>query len=82
MNGTLLTIDDPRSLASNGSCISAGGGVKSSASSMTILAGSLVSNQTYQMMVRMQNRQNSTGQAKGFLLVRVQDNQPQLVVIG
>ena len=49
---------------------------------MIILAGSLVSNQTYQMMVRMQNRQNSTDQAKGYLLVRVQDNQPQLVVIG
>jgi hypothetical protein len=49
---------------------------------MTILAGSLVSNQIYQMMVRMQNRQNSADQAKGYLLVRVQDNQPQLVVIG
>ena len=49
---------------------------------MTILAGSLLSNQTYQMMVRMQNRQNSTDQAKGYLLVRFVDSQPSLVAIG
>ena len=49
---------------------------------MTILAGSLLSNQIYQMMVRMQNRQNSADQAKGYLLMRVVDSRPLLVVIG
>ena len=50
-------------------------------SSLTILAGSLTSNQTYQFMVRMGNRINASLQATGYVLVRVEDTQPHLVVI-
>jgi hypothetical protein len=48
---------------------------------LIIRGNSLASNQTYQFMVRMKNRQNSTVQATGYLLVRVEDTQPQLIVI-
>lgn len=50
-------------------------------SSLTILAKSLQSNQTYQFMVRMQNRLNASQQATGYVLVRVENTQPHLVVI-
>ena len=50
-------------------------------SSLNILAGSLTSNQTYQFMVRMGNRINASLQATGYVLVRVEDTQPHLVVI-
>ena len=50
-------------------------------SSVTILAKSLESNRTYQFMVRMTNRINASLQATGYVLVRVEDTQPQLVVI-
>ena len=33
-------------------------------------------------MVRMQSRQNASDQATGYLLVQVQDTQPQRIVIG
>ena len=49
---------------------------------MIIVAGSFASNQTYQLMVRMHHRQNSTDRVEGYLLVQVVDHQPQLVVIG
>ncbi len=49
-------------------------------SSLIILANSLKSNQTYQFMVFMANRQNSSLQATGYLLVQVEDTQPQLIV--
>jgi hypothetical protein len=58
-------------------------GVNSSIkSSLIILANSLKSNQTYQFMVYMENRQNSSLQATGYLLVQVEDAQPQLIIIG
>ncbi len=58
-------------------------GVNSSIkSSLTILANSLKSNQTYQFMVYMENRINSSLQATGYLLVQVEDAQPQLIIIG
>jgi hypothetical protein len=50
-------------------------------SSVTILANSLKSNQTYQFMVFLTNRQNSSRQATGYLLVQVDDTQPQLIII-
>jgi hypothetical protein len=85
INGSLLTIDDPRMSLSNISCLSNLTGWKynnSMKSSLTILAGSLQSNQTYQFMVYMENRQNSSIQATGYLLVEVVDIRPQMIAIG
>jgi hypothetical protein len=65
----------------NETALQYGGANVSIKSSLTILANSLQSNQTYQFMVYMQNRQNSSVQATGYLLVQVVDTQPQLVVI-
>jgi hypothetical protein len=59
-----------------------GGSTISPKSSLTILSGSLPSNQTYQFMVIMTNRQNSTFHATGYLLVNVQDSNPQMIVLG
>jgi len=50
-------------------------------SSVTILANSLQSNETYQFMVMMTSGQNESVQAKGYLLVQVVDQQPQLIII-
>jgi len=51
-------------------------------SSVTILAGSLASNQTYQFVVDMVNRQNSSIQATGYVLVKVQDKIAPMIAIG
>ncbi|CAF4283183.1 unnamed protein product, partial [Adineta steineri] len=53
-----------------------------SKSSVTILAGSLKSNRTYQFMVQMENLRNSSIQATGYVLVTVVDTRPQMVLIG
>lgn len=58
-----------------------GGRHDSIRSSLTILAKALKSNQTYQFMVQMENRLNATVKATGYVLVRVEDTQPQLVII-
>jgi hypothetical protein len=50
-------------------------------SSITILSGSFLSNRTYQLMVYMESRRNFTLQATGYLLVRVDDTQSQMIVI-
>lgn len=50
-------------------------------SAVTIVAGSLTSNQTYQFMVQLSNRQNATRQAFGYLLVRVEDTRPFMIVM-
>jgi hypothetical protein len=50
-------------------------------SSVTILSGSFLSNRTYQMMVYMENRRNSTLQATDYLLIDVDDTQPQMIVV-
>lgn len=50
-------------------------------SSVTILAGSLTPNQTYQFVVYMVNRKNSSFQATGYVIVKVEDTEPQLVAI-
>ena len=49
---------------------------------LTILAGSLQPNRTYQFMVYMENRRNSSRQATGYVLVKVEDTRPQLIAIG
>ena len=52
-------------------------------SSITILANSFVlSNQTYQWMVRLTNRRNISQQATGYVLVRIEDTAPLMVIIG
>jgi hypothetical protein len=68
--------------AGNGSSLEYGGSLISPESSLTILSGSLSPNQTYQFMVIMTNRQNSSLQATGYLLVQVQDSDTQIIVIG
>lgn len=65
----------------NGTGLQYNGKNNSLKSSLTILANSLDSNQTYQFMVRMENRQNASAQATGYLLVRTVDTQPQLIII-
>ena len=54
----------------------------SSKSSLTILAGSLQPNRTYQWMVYMENRQNSSLQATGYVLVQVANTLPKMIAIG
>ncbi len=51
-------------------------------SSVTILGKSLQSNRTYQFMVYMENRRNSSIQATGYVLVKVDDTRPQMIAIG
>ena len=83
--GYLLTIDDPTNDSSNPSCLSNRTGWRfgnSIHSSLTILSSSLQSNRTYQFMVQMENRQNSSQQATGYVLVKVENTHPQLIAIG
>jgi hypothetical protein len=51
-------------------------------SSVTIVAGSLQLNQTYQFAVQMIDKRNSSTQATGFVLVTIEDDKPQLIAIG
>ena len=69
-------------LALTSHSITGGGGMISPGSALTILADSFASHQTYQLIVQMENRQSAADQATGYLLVRIEDNQPQLIVIG
>ncbi|CAF3651955.1 unnamed protein product [Rotaria sp. Silwood1] len=50
-------------------------------SSLTITAGSLLSNRTYQFMVRMENRQTSSIQVTGFVLVNVVDTRSPVIAV-
>ena len=59
-----------------------GGVAASPRSSLTILANSFLSNETYQLMVNMVNRQNPNVQVTAYLLVEVRDTPSQLIVIG
>jgi len=65
----------------NGTVLQYGRTNNSLKSSLTILPNSLKSNQTYQFMVSLTSRQNSTLQVTGYLLVQVEDTQTQLIVI-
>ena len=59
------------------------GGKNIAPNSSLIIPGELLtSNQTYQFMVHMQNHRNSSVVAKGYLLVRIEDTRPQLIVLG
>jgi hypothetical protein len=51
-------------------------------SSVTILAGSLAPDQTYQFRVMMTHHRNSSFQVGGFLTVKVEHTNPSLIVIG
>jgi hypothetical protein len=55
---------------------------RSPKSSAMILGGALQPNRAYQFMIYMESRRNATVQATGFVLIRVVDALPQLVVIG
>jgi hypothetical protein len=48
---------------------------------VTILAGSLTINQTYQFVVDMVNRQNPSFQATGYLLVTVADTLCPMIAV-
>lgn len=51
-------------------------------SSLTIHGGSLQPNQIYQFMVYMENRQNSSDQATGYVLVTIESIPSDLIAIG
>ena len=51
-------------------------------SSLTIIRGTLLPNRTYQFMVQMENRRNSSIRATGYLLVRVDNTYSQMIVVG
>lgn len=58
------------------------GPVTSVNSSLTLLPGALASNTTYQLMVHLINRQNPSLQSTGYLLVRVEDANTAMIVVG
>ena len=83
--GRLLTIDDLTNDTTNPSCLSNRTGLKYgdlSNSSLIILPKTLQANRTYQFMVQMQNRRNSSQQATGYVLVKVENTRPQMIAIG
>ncbi|CAF0948798.1 unnamed protein product [Adineta steineri] len=92
VQGILLSIDNSTVDPYNPSCLSnrSGNGTKlifgnstlSPNSSLTILGGSLQSNQIYQFMVYMENRKNSSIQATGYVLVTIEVTYPQLIAVG
>ncbi|CAF1019455.1 unnamed protein product [Adineta ricciae] len=82
---SLITINDMRNDSSNPACLINRTGWRfdnAMNSSFTILSGSLQSNRTYQFMVQMGNRKNSSRQATGYLLVKTVDTRPQMILIG
>ena len=87
--GFYLTINDSTIDPQNPSCLSQQFDNRigwqfddPSKSSLTIRSSSLQSNRTYQFMVHMENRQNSSLQATGYLLVKVEESHPQMIIIG
>jgi hypothetical protein len=50
-------------------------------SSLIIFSNSLPSNQTYQFMLVITNRQNASLQATGYVLVQVQDSNSQIITL-
>ena len=51
-------------------------------SALTLLPRALASNETYEVVVHMESVFNASLRATGYLLVRVQDTDPQLIGIG
>ncbi|CAF1470524.1 unnamed protein product [Adineta ricciae] len=92
ISGRLLSIDEARMSAHDSSCLPKQtgndtaltyGGRNISTNSSLIIPGELLTlNQIYQFMVHMQNHRNSSIEATGYLLVRIEDTHPQLIVIG
>ncbi|CAF1680110.1 unnamed protein product, partial [Adineta ricciae] len=92
IGGVLLTIENSQNDLNNPSCLINRTGIGSELrfenstvspnSSLTILSGSLQQNQTYQFMVILENKINSSIQVKGYLLVRIVDFTPPLIVLG
>ncbi|CAF4191891.1 unnamed protein product, partial [Adineta steineri] len=92
IQGILLSIDDLTIDPYNPSCLSSRSGngtglifgnlTASPNSSLTVLGGSLQSNQIYQFMVYMENRKNSSIQATGYVFVTVEVTHPQLIAVG
>ncbi|CAF0753401.1 unnamed protein product [Adineta steineri] len=92
LQGILLSIDDSTIDPYNPSCLSnrSGNGTglifgnltSSPNSSLTVLSGSLQSNQMYQFMIYMENRKNSSIQATGYVLVTIEVTHPQLIAVG
>ncbi|UJR08983.1 hypothetical protein I4U23_013233 [Adineta vaga] len=91
INGTLLTIDDSRidslnpscfaNQSRNGSELEYHGSILSPKSSLIILAGSFSSNETYQIMVHMTHRQNSSLTATGYVIVHVEETHSPLIAV-
>ncbi|CAF1336506.1 unnamed protein product [Adineta steineri] len=91
INGLLLSINDSRTDPSNPSCLSNhsrngsalqyDGPIASRNSSLTILSSSFSSNRTYQIMVIMTNRQSSSIQAVGYLIVDVEDTNVEMILL-
>ncbi|UJR16672.1 hypothetical protein I4U23_003572 [Adineta vaga] len=80
--GSLLSIDDARIDPLNRSCLTNRTGWKFTNdinSSIVIVSGSLQSNRTYQFMVYMENKQNSSRQATGYVLVNIEETQFQFI---
>ena len=68
----------------NPSCLSNKSGIEYSSlnSSLTIFSKSLLSNRTYQFIVQMISRRNSSMQSIGYLLVQIDDNYHPIIGIG
>ncbi|CAF1452778.1 unnamed protein product [Adineta ricciae] len=85
LQGSLITIDNPLIDPLNPSCLSNKTAWKfgnSINSVIILLSQSLQANRTYQFMVYMENRKNSSLQATGYLLVKVEHTPRQMIVIG
>lgn len=65
----------------NGTSWYYGGTTSATKSSLTLYAGSLAVNQTYQFRVVMQNRVNPSIQATGYLLVYVDTSNSPMIII-
>ncbi|CAF1261744.1 unnamed protein product [Adineta steineri] len=83
--GILLSIDDPTIDPLNPSCLSnqSNNSIQFSPlkSSITLLPKLLLFNQTFEFMVWMKNRRNSSIQATGYVLVQVDNTYPQMIAV-
>ncbi|CAF1640812.1 unnamed protein product, partial [Adineta ricciae] len=92
IGGVLLTIENSQNDPNNPSCLTNrtdnGSGLRfenstdSPNSSLTILAGSLQQNQTYQFLVILENKINSSIQMTGYLLVQIVTTTPPFIALG
>ena len=82
-NGSYLPIDDSRIDLSNPSCLSNPKEIiyGSSKSSIIISPGLLQSNRTNQFLVHMEDLQNVSVKATGYVLVKIEDTYPPIILI-